>query len=115
MLPTKLSEFYADTGPERVGFVLNNGKVVEVNNVCPDPENGFEVNPIDIIMHEEELVGVWHTHPGASSNLSMDDHAGIKNWPNLTHYIIGKDGVRAYKVNAGSILIDDHGNSPRLS
>lgn len=114
MLIETLSDFYESSGPERAGFVLTNDRVVEVKNVCGDPENGFEIDPTEILAVENDLVGVWHTHPGASSNLSVDDHDGMKNWPHLTHFIIGKDGVRAYRVEAGSIMIHEDHRSARL-
>lgn len=103
---TPLSEYYADTGPERVGFVLQDGTVVEVENVCHDPENGFEVNPRDLVDYEDDLWATWHTHPGSDANLSSDDYAGFLSWPYLYHYVIGKDDIRRFKVVNGQVLVD---------
>jgi proteasome lid subunit RPN8/RPN11 len=93
-----LSKFYSDTGPERIGFVIGN-KIIEVNNICETPDDGFMVSASDIIKYAEQADAFWHTHPNQSSNLSSEDYVGIKNWPNMVHYIVGKNGVSGYQYN----------------
>lgn len=100
----KLSEFYADTGPERVGFILKDGSIFEVENISPDASNGFEVADDIMVTFEKRIVATWHTHPGKNSNLSVDDLKGFKNWPRFKHYIVGNDGVRGYHVHGGEVL-----------
>jgi proteasome lid subunit RPN8/RPN11 len=53
--------------------------------------------------YQTMLAGTWHTHPGKEAALSQDDYLGFANWPELTHYIVGTDGVRAYRVVDGII------------
>lgn len=101
-----LREFYADEGPERVGLILRDGTIVELENVATNPEEAFDVRPEDLIRYEDEMVATWHTHPGASPNLSLDDHMAINNWPMLEHYIIGQGSTRRYTVRNGSIVVD---------
>lgn len=99
----RLLEFY-EGDEERVGFILRNGEIVEVENVCHDPKNGFDVKGEDLIRYEHEMVATWHTHPGADSNLSQGDYESFRAWPNLRHYIIGQDGIRAYEVRDGEVV-----------
>ena len=47
---------------ETCGFVLVNGKVVEVQNIADNPAEAFEISPQDYLRHEDMIAGVWHTH-----------------------------------------------------
>lgn len=107
MLIDDLKTKWATEGPERVGFVLENDLVVEVTNVHPQPLNNFDV-PVEALIEFEDLaVATWHTHPGGTSQLSLDDDAAFRAWPDLLHYIVGSDGVRAYRVD-GTKLVQQH-------
>ena len=101
-----LRPLYKPTGPERVGFITKRGKVVEVENIHPDPEKFFEVS----LEHLEENVAkakaIWHTHPNKPSQLSYEDYLGFLNFPEHLHIVIGSDGYRVYKVEDGSVLKD---------
>jgi proteasome lid subunit RPN8/RPN11 len=100
----QLQSKYNDQGPERCGFVLTDGEIVETPNVAVDPINGFMIDPFQILEHEERLTATWHTHPNADANLSVDDFIMFKNWPDLDHYVIGRDGTRKFKVNKGTVV-----------
>ncbi len=102
-----LSQFYAPSGPERVGFILDSGEIVEVENVSVTSEEGFEVSAENLIRFEAGAVATWHTHPGESSNLSLDDYLGFLNWPDLRHYIVGSDGTKAFVVKGKTVIGDD--------
>lgn len=102
-----LAQFYQPQGHERVGFILHNGNPVEVPNAAPfDPDAPrFEVKPDIMIAHEDIAWATWHTHPGASGNLSIDDYWAFKNWPTFIHYIVGSDGVWTFRVDQdGKVL-----------
>lgn len=88
---------------ERCGLVLSDGKAVECNNSHPEPSNGFVIPARALLKHEGRIKGTWHTHPHGDSLLSQEDYAGFSQWPDLTHFIIGLDGVRAYRVEDGII------------
>jgi proteasome lid subunit RPN8/RPN11 len=89
---------------ERVGIILQSGEIVELENICSDPENAFELKSRDLLRLEDEAVATWHTHPNASSNLSVDDYQAFRNWPRLKHYVIGVDGVRCFVVQGGALV-----------
>ncbi len=101
---SRLLKFYNED-VERVGFVLPHGKIVEVDNIALDPKIGFDVSADDLITYGDDAVATWHTHPGASNNLSTEDMHTFLAWSNLDHYIIGNDGVRKYTVVDGEVLI----------
>lgn len=82
---------------ERVGFIVDD-EIVEVKNIHPDPENGFQVSATDLKEYAERASATWHTHPGHTSNLSVEDYHTFLNWPGLRHFIIGTDGVSEYYV-----------------
>lgn len=95
-----LANLYKETGPEQVGFLLENS-LVEVVNVCNDPMHGFDVHATDIIQYTEKQTSwaTWHTHPGSPSNLSGEDYNNFQAWASLYHFIIGNDGVRCFKYD----------------
>lgn len=90
---------------ERVGFILPNGKVVEVENTSASPATSFDVSGESIMKYEGTAIGSWHTHPKDNSNLSVGDMETFLNWPDWDHYIIGNDGVTKYVVEDGEVLI----------
>ncbi len=89
---------------ERVGFVLDDSTIIEVENICADPEEGFEVRGEDLLRYIDDAVATWHTHPGETSNLSYGDHHSFLNYPDLLHHIIGTDGVTTYAVRNGKVI-----------
>ena len=72
---------------------------MECNNACEDPENGFEFSFEDLEkLDDPNILGTFHTHPNHSNNLSYEDYESFLNYPVLTHYIIGDNGVKSYKI-----------------
>lgn len=98
-LKTRLTD-----GPERVGFILADGQIVEVKNICQEAENGFEVSGQDLLKYQD-AIATWHTHPDMNSNLSSNDYYGFRNYPDWLHFIVGTDGVSAFKVEKGRVLV----------
>lgn len=94
-----LQSFYAVEGPERCGFIYKDLTCIETENVCPDANNGFVINPDDVIKHLPHALAVWHTHPGGKqyTNLSVEDYRNCRDWPDLIHFIVSKDMVKAYQ------------------
>lgn len=102
-LISKLENFLTGS-EERVGFVLKNGDIVECLNICTDPEQGFDVSDADLVRYCDEAVATWHTHPGATKQLSVGDYETFRVNDELIHFIIGTDGVGAYQVEEGFVL-----------
>jgi hypothetical protein len=89
---------------ERVGFIVND-EIVEVANICSDPVNGFEVSGADILKYAGVASATWHTHPGQRFNLTVSDYKSFVQHPKLQHFIVGTDGVGAYVIQNGKVLI----------
>jgi proteasome lid subunit RPN8/RPN11 len=88
-----------------VGFILHDGKIVEVPNACDAPDEGFEVTEEALEKYLDQAQATWHTHPGASANLSVGDYHSFLNFPELKHYIVGEDGVMCFVVQDGDLLV----------
>jgi proteasome lid subunit RPN8/RPN11 len=88
---------------ERCGLILKDGRAFQTENMHGQPTNGFIIAGADLLAHEADLLGTWHTHPASPATLSQEDYNGFRNWPQLTHFIIGTDGVRAYRLDAGVV------------
>jgi proteasome lid subunit RPN8/RPN11 len=92
-------------GPERGGVILSDKSLVELENVCATPNEGYVpkvvVETLDIL---EDSIGTWHTHPGQTANLSTEDWEAFVEWPTHFHAIVGTDGVRFYRVENGTVL-----------
>ncbi len=101
-----LRTYYQPDGPERVGFILFDGEIIEVDNICTDPENGFEVRGRDLVRYGSSAYASWHTHPGKDydANMTMDDHKSFLAYSKLRHFIIGSDRVAEYYVEDGAVF-----------
>ena len=102
LLLEKLGE--PDT-PERGGFVMKDGSLMELENRSTTPNEGaiLDMQP-DQLALLSDAVATWHTHPGATSNLSVGDNDTFTSWPALLHVIVGTDGPRWYGVKNGAVV-----------
>jgi proteasome lid subunit RPN8/RPN11 len=91
---------------ERCGLLLAGNSLVEVKNIANDPVMGYLMDPEEVLPYltNSMIVGTWHTHPNGSAQLSGEDFKGFLAWPQLVHYVIGRDGVKCYKVENGAVL-----------
>lgn len=90
---------------ERCGFVTERGRVVEVPNVAEDPSNSFRIDPKETLKWTAKgVVATWHTHPHTDPNLSGEDYSCFLNWPDLKHYIVGREDVKLYVVEDGLVV-----------
>ena len=96
---------YLTGDKEKVGIILKDGKIIEVDNLCEDPD-GFEIDPAVFVQHEKNILATWHTHPKGTKVLSTGDYHSFMNWPDLDHYIVAPDGITKYVVRDGDLLID---------
>lgn len=104
----KLEKLLKDTDTvERCGLILKDGTIIEVDNIAEVPEQSFEIPAEKLVEYEDQLAATWHTHPFQSSIFSEKDYFGFLMWPSVMHYIIGTDGVSAYKVEDGVVLNAD--------
>jgi proteasome lid subunit RPN8/RPN11 len=102
-LNAELLEFYAE-GPERGGFIPKDGTIVELSNTSEDTES-FQPDASEVIKHCDDALATWHTHPGASANLSVGDWESFIEWPALYHVIVGQNGeVRWYEIKRGGVV-----------
>ena len=77
----------------------------ECKNIYEDPTKGFEMSFEDMDrLDDPDVIGTFHTHPGQGANLSQEDYESFLDYPALTHYIVGKDGIRTYKIINGRVL-----------
>ena len=105
-IPSRLLEFYEDDilAPERCGFVGLEDEILECKNICHEPANGFDFSGEDLLRYEDQVKASWHTHTGTNCNLTSDDRASFLNYPSLSHYIVGSDGVACYVVEGGQVI-----------
>lgn len=88
---------------ERCGLILKDGTIIETLNTHDEPLEGFRIDAAELLKHIDHCVASWHTHPYRTSQLSQEDYQGFRQWPKLSHYIVGEDGVRRYVVSKGAI------------
>ena len=104
-LAETLYDKYSNTGKERVGYISGN-EIIEFENVHPDPERFFEVSLEDMerIENDPQAKTIWHTQPSKTSQLSYEDYVGFFSFPELTHVVIGYDGIRSYAVEGNAVI-----------
>lgn len=71
------------TPNESCGFILDDGEIIEIANIHPEPYRGFSMAGTDILnkLDNEALsriVAVWHTHPKGTTTPSMTDIGSIR-------------------------------------
>lgn len=98
------SRFKPGAPTEICGLVLRSGRVIEVPNAHPEPEKGFAISANEMHRYRRSVAGTWHTHPHQPAALSQDDYVGFSQWPGLTHFIVGTDGVRAYRAGENGVI-----------
>jgi proteasome lid subunit RPN8/RPN11 len=95
---------------ERCGVIAADGSIMEVPNIHEEPVKGFHMEPTCFLVAVEAgAVATWHTHPGRDPNLSEEDMAGFRAWPQLEHHIIGiRDGeptVHSFRVIDDGVVV----------
>lgn len=92
---------------ERCGLIID-GEIVEITNIHEKPDNGFRMDPAEMLIHMGSATATWHTHPVSDPVLSEADYEGFCQWPDLVHHIVGvRDGeptVETYKVLNGLVI-----------
>lgn len=88
-------------GPERCGVILDDGSIVELDNIHPTPLLGFAM-PVEAL-EASNVVATWHTHPVTGPNLSIADYRAFVSQPRLRHYVVAETEIWCYGV-AGDIL-----------
>lgn len=103
-------------GPERVGLVLDDNCIIELDNIDPDPYNAFSVTTEQFDKYQGRIVATWHTHPKTSANLSVEDYHCFRAWPDWFHYIVAEDEIRCYYTKEQIVYLvdDEENNTPRL-
>lgn len=104
----QLLDMYDRSGKERVGFILEDGEIVEVANISSLPNQSFLISATDLVKHIGQAVASWHTHPGRDAVPSQMDRIAFANYQHLVHYIVGKDGVAPY-------IVDTNGSVQRVT
>lgn len=94
---------YYEGDEERCGFVIEDA-IFELPNVHPEPKEGFEIDPAEIVRYSDQIEAIWHTHPNGSSVLSGADKSYMLMWPHVSHFVVGEDGISEYKVEDGTVL-----------
>jgi proteasome lid subunit RPN8/RPN11 len=91
-------------GPERGGLILPVARLVELQNGATDEDSFTPRLTAADAPNLTKAIGTWHTHPGASSNLSAGDAQTFRQWPDCLHAVVGEDGVSWYRVENGSVV-----------
>ena len=90
---------------ERGGFVLDDYTLHELTNLSETPTEGAILDIQDGDLHLlPRVIATWHTHPGATSNLSVGDAETFCQWPQQFHAIVGENGIRWYGVKNGAVI-----------
>lgn len=92
---------------EKCGFITNTYEVVEVQNSHGYPISNFYMDDddvrdsVDYIYNEtqQQIIGIWHTHPNGYPWPSPRDIVG---WPNLAlgwrYFLVSKGEITEWKL-----------------
>lgn len=84
------------------------GLVSRARNLSPEPDHAFELDPGDLVAADGaararglEVVGVWHSHPGAPPLPSARDREHA--WTGWSHLIVAVSGASACALRCWSL------------
>ena len=92
---------------ERVGLVLLDGTILELQNESPTPGLTFHVKREAVDELLPAAVAMWHTHPQNNVNLSPADYGVFLSLPTLLQYIVTEKRVRSFKTIGGKVYVDE--------
>lgn len=91
----KIIDYMKTVAPEEgCGFLLRNGNFVGVENISDDPENCFEIDPLDWM--RVDAAAVVHSHPDGSQFLSTADRENQIE-TGLAWWVVANDEVYRYR------------------
>lgn len=76
----EIRQITANLEQESCGFVLENGRILPLENVASDPKNHFEISSHDYLEYRHQVVAIYHTHyrEDQPARLSYQDIFGSK-------------------------------------
>lgn len=91
---------------EACGFLMDNGKFVEIRNSHPYPYKSFRMLESDLtakITSIDDIRAIWHTHPsGILEPSTADMQFMFDSNVNWAYIIATKEGVRLWEPGAFS-------------
>jgi len=58
---------------EAVGIVTNDHKYVPCKNISQSPKITFFLDPADLVKHDGDIWGIFHSHPGAEQPIPSSE------------------------------------------
>jgi proteasome lid subunit RPN8/RPN11 len=49
---------------EACGVILKDQSYIKSNNLSLDPKTSFTLDPADLVKHDKNIWGIFHSHPG---------------------------------------------------
>jgi len=114
MFDTKSLVEYWNPLVERCGLILADGKILEVPNTHPKPEDHFSIARSYFTEYPDALA-TWHTHPSGQANLTVEDYRAFLTQPNLFHYIVGDGIVWGFYVKENRVYLYEDDGVSRVS
>lgn len=99
-----VKEAYSGYPKEVCGLVMKDWTVCRIANVSEMPHSNFEFSPHQLVImmeeHHDEILGVWHSHPGGNPHPSDAD---CVNWayPDFRYWVVTMDDVYEWKIADG--------------
>jgi proteasome lid subunit RPN8/RPN11 len=51
---------------EACGIITRDFKYIKTKNISSNPKNSFVIDPVEILQHEDNIWGFYHSHPGSA-------------------------------------------------
>lgn len=102
-----LLQFAGTTSEEVCGFVLRDWSFLQTNNVAVNPKREFFIDPTvqaDLVNNRfNEILGIFHSHPGGSQYLSPADIAAFPPDPWRYWLVAGNRVIEWRRLSDGTI------------
>lgn len=94
---------------EICGFVMKNWDIVPCDNVSPFARKMFEIDPafqLELVKTQRNnILGIYHSHPGQNPRPSITDVNGWPSFPNARYWTVVNRGVFEWRKDDESGLV----------
>jgi len=94
---------------ECVGIVTKNFEYVPCTNISPEPKYSFILNPGDLVKHDGNIWGIFHSHPGEENPIPSKEDKVSAAFQEYKFLVGFKDNIFIYWLdeNVDALIFDE--------
>ena len=96
---------------ECVGIVTKNFEYIPCENISPEPKLSFILSPSDLMKHDGNIWGIFHSHPGEENPIPSKEDKVSAAFQEYKFLVGFKDNIFIYwlDTNVDALIFDKFG------